>query len=261
VKIMQDGVAENHTAAMLAPYLTGHGHASDNSGISFVDPEALKAHVIQLDAHGFQVHFHALGDRAVREALDAVEAARAANGWTDTRHQLAHLQIVHPDDLARFRRIGAAANIQAFWAAHEPQMDELTIPFLGAERASWQYPFAGLRAAGATLAAGSDWPVTTADPIQGLHVAVNRRHPGAGDDVPVFLPGQRLDLGTAITAYTAGSAYVNHLDDAGTIAPGKLADLVVLDRDPFDGPADAIAETRVLQTFVGGERVHAAPNA
>jgi predicted amidohydrolase YtcJ len=259
VKIMQDGVAENHTAAMLAPYLTGHGHASDNSGISFVDPEELKAHVVRLDAHGFQVHFHALGDRAVREALDAVEAARAANGWADTRHQLAHLQVVHPDDIARFRRLGAAANIQAFWAAHEPQMDELTIPFLGTERASWQYPFADLRAAGATLAAGSDWPVTTADPIQGIHVAVNRRHPGA--DLPVFLPGQCLDLGTAITAYTAGSSYVNHLDDTGTIAPGKLADLAVLDRDPFDGPAGEIAATRVLQTFVGGERVHAAPDA
>ncbi len=257
VKIMQDGIAENHTAAMLGPYLCSSG----GSGISFVEPEALAAYVTELDAHGFQVHFHALGDRAVREALDAVEAARRANGWTDTRPHLAHLQVVDPDDVPRFRTLGATANLQPLWAAHEPQMDELTIPFLGAERAAHQYPFGDLLRAGATLAAGSDWPVSSADPIEGMHVAVNRRLPDAGEDVPAFLPGQRIDLGTALAAYTAGGAYVNHLDDTGTIAPGNLADLVVLDRDPFAGPAGAIAGTRVLQTFVGGERVFAAPDA
>jgi predicted amidohydrolase YtcJ len=261
VKIMQDGIAENQTAAMLGPYLTGCGCASDNSGISFVEPGALCAYVTELDAHGFQVHFHALGDRAVREALDAVEAARHANGWTGTRPHLAHLQVVHPDDVPRFRGRGAAANIQPLWAAHEPQMDELTIPFLGAERAAWQYPFGDLLRAGATLAAGSDWPVSSADPIQGIHVAVNRRAPESEPDVPVFLPAQRIDLGSALAAYTAGSAYVNHLDDTGTIEPGRLADLVVLDRDLFDGPAEAIGRTRVLQTFVGGRRVHAADDA
>jgi predicted amidohydrolase YtcJ len=261
VKIMQDGIAENHTAAMLGPYLTGCGCASTNAGISFVDPEALRAYVTELDAHGFQVHFHALGDRAVREALDAVEAARAANGWSGTRPHLAHLQVVHPDDVARFRTLGAVATVQPLWAVHEPQMDELTIPFLGAERAAWQYPFGDLVRAGTTLAAGSDWPVSSADPIQGMHVAVNRRPPGAAEDVPVFLPGQRLDLGTALAAYTAGSAYVNHLDDTGTIEPGRLADLAVLDRDPFAGPPDEIAATRVLQTYVAGDRVYAAPDA
>ncbi|GLY85825.1 amidohydrolase [Actinoallomurus iriomotensis] len=256
VKIMQDGIAENHTAAMLGPYLTACGHASDNAGISFVDPEALRAYVTALDATGFQVHFHALGDRAVREALDAVEAARRANGWTDTRPHLAHLQVVHPDDVPRFRALGAAANLQPLWAVHEPQMDELTIPFLGAERAARQYPFGDLLRAGATLVAGSDWPVSSPDPIQGMHVAVNRRLPGAA--APAFLPGQRLDLGTALAAYTAGGAYANHLDDTGTIAPGMLADLVVLDRDPFAGPPEEIAATRVLRTYVGGERVYAA---
>ncbi|MFJ9413184.1 amidohydrolase [Streptomyces sp. NPDC101227] len=261
VKIMQDGIAENHTAAMLGPYLTACGCASDNSGISFIDPEALRAYVTELDAEGFQVHFHALGDRAVREALDAVEAARTTNGWRDTRPHLAHLQVVHPDDVPRFRRLGATANIQALWAAHEPQMDELTIPFLGAQRASWQYPFGDLLRSGATLAAGSDWPVSSPDPIAALHVAVNRREPEAPASTPVFLPEQRIDLGSALAAYTAGSAYANHLDDTGTIQPGKLADLVVLDRDPFDGPGEAIAETRVLQTFVGGRRVYAAGDA
>ncbi|MFC9502616.1 amidohydrolase [Streptomyces sp. NPDC057002] len=259
VKIMQDGIAENHTAAMLDPYLTGCGCSSDNSGISFVEPGELRKYVTELDALGFQVHFHALGDRAVREALDAVESARAANGHRDTRHHLAHLQVVHPDDLPRFRTLGASANLQMLWAAHEPQMDELTLPFLGAERGGWQYPFGDLLRAGATLAAGSDWPVSSPDPLQAIHVAVNRISPDAPGGTPAFLPEQRLDLGTAIAAYTAGSAYVNHLDDTtGSITAGKSADLVVLDRDPFAGPPEEIGATRVLETFVEGRRVHTA---
>ncbi|WP_053846175.1 amidohydrolase [Streptomyces sp. NRRL B-24085] len=262
VKVMQDGIAENHTAAMLDPYLTDCGCASDNSGISFVAPDDLRKYVTELDASGFQVHFHALGDRAVREALDAVEAARTANGRRDTRHHLAHLQVVHPHDVPRFRALGASANLQMLWAAHEPQMDELTLPFLGDERGARQYPFGDLLRAGATLAAGSDWPVSSPDPFQAIHVAVNRIAPGAPEGTPEFLPGQRLDLGTAIAAYTAGSAYVNHLDDiSGSIAVGKSADLVVLDRDPFAGPREEIAATRVLQTFVEGQRVHAAGDA
>ncbi|MER6848440.1 amidohydrolase family protein [Streptomyces flaveolus] len=262
VKVMQDGIAENHTAAMLDPYLTGCGCASDNSGISFVAPAELRKYVTELDAAGFQVHFHALGDRAVREALDAVQAAREANGWRDTRHHLAHLQVVHPADVPRFRTLGATANLQMLWAAHEPQMDELTLPFLGAERGTRQYPFGDLLRAGATLAAGSDWPVSSPDPFQAIHVAVNRIAPEAPEGTPVFLPGQRLDLGTAVAAYTAGSAYANHLDDiTGSITVGKAADLVVLDRDPFAGPPEEIAATRVLETFVAGRRVHAAPGA
>ncbi|MFF7592409.1 amidohydrolase [Kitasatospora purpeofusca] len=257
VKIMQDGIAENFTAAMTSPYLDGCGCATANSGLSFVDPLALREYVTALDALDFQVHFHALGDRAVREALDAVEAARAANGRRDTRHHLAHLQVVHPDDLPRFARLGAIANIQPLWAAHEPQMDELTIPFLGPERAAWQYPFGALLRAGATLAAGSDWPVSSPDPLAGLHVAVNRREPEAEDD-RVFLPEQRLDLASAIAAYTAGTAHVNGHDDAGVLAPGLLADLVVLDRDILTGPPEEIASARVLRTYVGGELVHAA---
>ncbi|MFF0740806.1 amidohydrolase [Streptomyces sp. NPDC004111] len=258
VKIMQDGVAENHTAAMLGPYLTACGCASDNSGISFIDPERLRAYVTSLDAADFQVHFHALGDRAVREALDAVAAARKANGWRDTRPHLAHLQVVHPDDVPRFRELGASANIQALWAAHEPQMDELTIPFLGAERAAHQYPFGDLLRSGATLCAGSDWPVSSPDPLEALQVAVTRREPGAAEGTPVFLPEQRIDLGAAVAAYTAGSAYVNHLDDTGSIRVGALADLTVLDRDIFAGPAEGIAEARVEGTYVGGVEVYAA---
>src|SRR5204863_691256 len=128
VKIMQDGVAENFTAAMLEPYLGPDGRPTTNRGISFVDPESLKRSVTRLDSLGFQVHFHALGDRAVRESLDAIEAALVANGPSDNRHHLAHIQIVHPDDIPRFRRLGAIANGQPLWAAHEGQMDNLTIP-------------------------------------------------------------------------------------------------------------------------------------
>ncbi|MFF6777235.1 amidohydrolase [Streptomyces sp. NPDC012637] len=255
VKIMQDGIAENFTAAMTSPYLDGCGCATANTGMSFVDPEALRGYVTELDALDFQVHFHALGDRAVREALDAIEAAVAANGRRGNRHHLAHLQVVHPDDIARFARLGALANIQPLWAAHEPQMDELTIPFLGPERAAWQYPFGDLVRAGATLVAGSDWPVSSPDPLAGLHVAVNRTEPGATDG-RVFLPEQRLDLTTALAAYTAGSAHVNGHDDAGSLRAGNLADLVVLDRDILTGPPEEIASARVEQTFVGGTRVY-----
>lgn len=259
VKLMLDGVAENGSAALLDPYLDTCGCATANRGTSFIDPALLPSYVTELDALGFQCHFHALGDRAVRDALDAVEAARKANGPSDTRPHLAHLQVVHPDDVPRFARLGATANIQPLWAAHEPQMDELTIPFLGSERAGRQYPFGSLLRSGARLAAGSDWPVSSPDPLQGIHVAVNRVTPGGTG--PVFLPAERLGLTAAFTAYTAGSAYANHLDDTGTVRAGSLADLVVLDRDPYAGPPGEIGATGVALTYVGGERVHEAPDA
>jgi hypothetical protein len=254
VKIMQDGIAENHTAALLAPYLTRCGCPGSNSGHSFVDPEALTGYVTALDALDFQVHFHALGDRAVREALDSVAAARAANGDRGNRHHLAHLQVVHPDDVPRFGRLGALANIQALWATHEPQMDELTIPFLGRERTAWQYPFAALRDAGARLVGGSDWPVSSPNPLDGIHTAVNRIAPGGTG--PAFLPEQRIGLATALDLYTAGSAYACHADDTGRIAEGNLADLTVLDRNVLREPSERIADASVELTFVGGRCVY-----
>ena len=257
VKIMLDGVAETYTAAMLEPYLDRCGHPTHNTGLSFVEGDLLGAVVTQLDAAGFQVHFHALGDRAVRDALDAVAAARQSNGTADRRHHLAHLQVVHPDDVRRFRQLGATANLQALWATHEPEMDELTIPFLGDRRAGWQYPFGDLLRSGATLAMGSDWPVSSPDPLGAIHVAVNRVSPVAPEGTPVFLPGQALPLPAAVAAYTAGSSYVCHLERVtGTVAVGHSADLVVLDRNPFDGPAERIAEARVLRTYVDGVAVH-----
>lgn len=264
VKVMQDGVAENFTASMLEPYCDGHGHFTDNSGISFVAPETLNEAVPILDAEGFQVHFHAIGDRAVRECLDAVEHAIGRNGRRDNRHHIAHIQVVHPEDVARFRELGVAANMQSLWATYEPQMVDLTLPFLGEPRSAWQYPFGDLLRSGAVLAAGSDWSVSTPDPMAAIHTAVNRKAaPGHEEgEYDAFLPEQAIDLATSLTAYTAGSAWVNHLDHTtGTIEVGKLADLALLDRDPYAGPADQIGATRVLQTFVEGERVYTARDA
>jgi predicted amidohydrolase YtcJ len=255
VKIMQDGVAENYTAAMLAPYLDACGCRTGNTGLSYLEPALLAQAVQLLDAEGFQVHLHAIGDRAVREALDAIAGARRANITHDLRHHIAHLQVVHPDDVPRFAELSVAANLQALWAVHEPQTDELTIPFLGPERAGWQYPFADLLAAGARLCAGSDWPVSTADPLQAMRVAVTRQPPGEPDVEPL-LPGQRLPAAAFLHAYTAGSAWINHAEaDTGSLEVGKLADLAVLDADPLAVPADRIGDIAVCATFVAGRQV------
>jgi len=260
VKIMLDGVCENFTAALVEPYLDASGAVTENAGISFVEPELLKRAVTELDAEGFQVHFHALGDRAVREGLDAIEAALVANGPSDHRHHLAHLQLVHPDDIPRFRALRAVANLQPLWAAHESQMDTLTIPFLGEPRWRTQYPFGSLARAGATLAMGSDWSVSTPDPFEEIHVAVNRKmaptYSHRVENHEVFLPEERIDLPTAIAAFTIGSAYVNHLDDdTGSIEVGKFADLVVADRDPFQLPVEEISSVKIDRTYVEGEPV------
>lgn len=257
IKIMQDGVAENFTASMLEPYCDGHGHPTENAGISFVDPEVLNEAAARLDALGFTLHFHAIGDRAVRECLDAVESALQRNGPRGNPHHISHIQVVHPDDVPRFRRLGVTANMQMLWATLEPQMVDLTLPFLGETRASWQYPFGDLLRAGAALAAGSDWSVSTPDPMAAIHTAVNRRSaPSEWEgDYPPFLPEQAIDLGSALQAYTAGSARVNSLPETGTIRVGMLADLALLERDPFDGEPGRIGDTRVLGTWVEGVRV------
>src|SRR3954447_12284976 len=229
VKVMQDGVAENGTAALLEPYLDRCGHATENRGHSFVGAEALRDAVRALDAAGFQVHVHNIGDRAVRETLDAMVGTDRAR-----RHQIAHLQLVNPDDVPRFARLGVAANMQALWACYDEQMVDLTIPFLGEERARWQYPFGAIHRAGGRLVAGSDWPVSTPDPLAAIHTAVTRT--AYGDIRPAgtepFLPQHAVGLETAFAAYTSGSAWANHRDDAGVAGAGAVADLVVLDRDP-----------------------------
>jgi predicted amidohydrolase YtcJ len=256
VKIMVDGVVENYTGALLEPYCDGCGGRTDNRGITFVGGELLAAAVTRLDAEGFQVHLHTIGDRAVREALDAIAAARAANGPTDLRHHLAHIQVVQPDDVPRFAELGAVANCQAYWAQSEPQMDDLTIPFLGPDRSALQYPFASLLRSGATLAMGSDWSVTTANPLAQIEVAVTRVDPERRD-VPPFLPAERLALTEALTAFTAGSAFVNHDDAGGAIAPGRRADLAVLDTDLLAEGAPPPADAGVELTVAAGAVVFA----
>ncbi|QZY28099.1 amidohydrolase [Nocardioides coralli] len=259
VKIMQDGVPENFTAAMSSPYLDRCGHATSTSGLSFVDPELLRAAVPALSEAGFQVHVHAIGDRGVRETLDAF-AMVPETLRRELRHHVAHVQVVHPDDVGRFARLGVAANCQALWACLDDQMVELNLPFLGEERGTWQYPFGDLHRSGARLVMGSDWPVTSPDPLAAIHTAVTRTSfgdPGRAGLEP-FLPEQAVPLEAAFAAYTSGSAWVNHRDDAGVLRPGAVADLVVLDRDPFTGPLDEVGGARVRSTWLDGVPVHGA---
>ncbi len=287
VKIMADGVVENGTAAMLEPYLVLDGAAPSEhpTGIAFVGGQALTDAIVALDAAGFSAHVHVIGDRAVRDALNAFEAAAAINAWSERpstdvrRHHLAHLQFVHPDDVARFAALGVTANMQALWACNEPQMRELTVPLVGPERAETQYPFASILRVGAgagagagddatatdarpRLCAGSDWPVSTPDPWQAIHVAVNRTLPADDPeyDSEPLLAHEALTLAEALDAYTAGSAFINGRGpgDAhvtGVIEVGAVADLAATDRDPFAGPAESIHATKNVGTWVAGRRV------
>jgi predicted amidohydrolase YtcJ len=251
---MLDGVVENHTASMLEPYFDGNDGRTDNTGIDFVEPTLLREIVTELDRRGFSCHFHAIGDAAVRSGLDAVEAARVANGWSRARHHISHIQVVHPEDIPRFRRLGVAANAQALWAQDGEDQEVLTRPFLGAERSGWQYPFGSLLRAGATLAMGSDWGVTTADVMDQIDTAVTRTNHDDPDRPPLN-EAERITLLDALSAFTAGSAYVNHLEDGrGTLAPGMLADLTILDRDPTAG--GHIRDASVAMTVVGGRVVY-----
>jgi predicted amidohydrolase YtcJ len=250
VKIFQDGVLENFTGSLLEPY-----EGTDNRGMSMHEAEELRRMLVLLDSHGFQVHLHTIGDRAVRESLDAIEAAQQANGRRDARHHLAHIQLIHPDDQPRFAGLGVVANAQPYWAAYSPYVDDLTLPFIG-DRAAYHYPFGSLVRTGAPLAFGSDWTVSTANPLPIVEVAVTRVPHPERDREPM-LPDERLDLATALSAQTHGSAYVNFLEDeTGTIEEGKLADLVVLDRDIFDRDAGPVGDARVLLTLSEGEPVY-----
>jgi predicted amidohydrolase YtcJ len=168
--------------------------------------------------------------------------------------------VIHPDDVPRFRELGVIANCQPYWAQHDPQMDELTVPYLGPERALLQYPFASLHAAGASLAFGSDWSVSTADPLEEMEVAIRRADPAAREAEP-FLPDQSLPLHLALAAFTKGASRVNFDDDAGSIEQGSRADLVVLDRNLFDIPDGAISDARVEHTIAAGRVVHSRPGS
>ena len=257
VKMMQDGVMENYTAVMTEPY---HLHGSP-TGIPMIDPQLLKQAVVQLDAKGFQVHFHAIGDGAIRQCLDAVQSARETNGHSGQRHHLSHIQMINPVDLPRFRELGVIANFQPLWGWADEYITKLTTPFIGEERTRWMYPIAQMHASGAMIAFGSDWSVSTANPYDQIEVAVRRADPSIPDG-EVFLPEQRIALPEAIAAFTIGSAHVNGMEqETGSIEVGKAADMVVLDRNLFAIDPREISETKALLTLLDGKPVHGDPAA
>jgi predicted amidohydrolase YtcJ len=257
VKLMLDGVCETFTAAMSAPYLGRHGER----GRLFIDPDTLREATGRLAAEGFQLHFHAIGDRAVSTALDALEALPATQRRAG-RHHLAHLQFIAPQDMGRFRALDAVANFQPLWACNEPQMEELTLPFVGPERAAWQYLIGSLARGGTRIAFGSDWPISSADPLQEMHVAVNRvkserlGRPGEPECEDPFLAGQAITVDDAIDAFTSGVDWVNHEEHAaGILLPGMRADVAVLDQDLYAIPPGEIGSTSVVMTVASGRVV------
>jgi predicted amidohydrolase YtcJ len=252
VKIMQDGVMENYTAALLEPYLI----PSKSRGIPMVEPEKLKVAMTQLDADGFQVHFHAIGDAAIRQSLDAVEAARKANGDLGHRHHISHLQLIDAADIPRFRHLGVVANFQPLWAYADEYITELTVPFLGPKRSAHLYPIGSVQRSGAIVAFGSDWSVSSPNPFAQMETAVTRL--GAlGETTEPLLPEEAITLPEAVAAFTINAAYTNRLEkDTGSIETGKRADLVVLDRNLFEIPASEISDTKALVTLFEGKPVH-----
>ena len=249
-----DGVIEARTAAMLEPYVDRPGQRGEPN----LTPEQLDAFVAALVRRSFSVHIHAIGDRAVRLSLDALEAAGARSGVNGPRHQLAHIEVIHPADFPRFRTLGVIANFQPLWAWADPYITDLTLPALTPEAARFIYPIRSIEAAGATVAFGSDWSVSSPNPLAGIQVAVTRRDPDAS--AAPFLPDESILLATALEAYTIASAFALGLDaETGSIEVGKLADLVVVSHDLFGLAPTKIASARVLLTLVEGEAVYRDP--
>lgn len=252
-KIYLDGDVERRSAALLEPYV---GFPAER-GELLLQPAALDALVRALDAAGFQVHLHTMGDRAVRVALDAFERAAAANGPRERRHVLSHLELVDPADLPRFARLGVAADIQPAWAWRDPRIATVEEPLLGAARSRRLYPNGSLAASGAPLVAGSDWPATPLNAWRAMGIAMTRQPPDGG---ATWLPDQRIGLQELLRAYTiAGARLAGAQDTSGSLEAGKAADLVVLDRDPHDLPARELGSIGVLLTLLEGEVVYRAP--
>ncbi len=258
-KFFVDGVIEGGTGALLEPYCAmGDQHAGGHDhGIANWDAAELTRAATAIDAAGFQLHLHAIGDAAIRMALDAIAEVARTNGPRDRRPVIAHTHLVHPDDLPRFRELGVIANFEPLWAQDNEIMRDLTVPRLGPERARWQYPIGSLVRGGAYVSFGSDWPVSSHVPLDGIAVAVTRRGTsGVGAEAP-FLPEEAIDLDAALKAYTAGSAFQAGDDhDAGTIDVGSRADLIVTSQDVTAVPPDALSDVEVEVTWRAGTRVH-----
>ena len=252
VKIVSDGVIEAHTVPLLEPYTDRPGFY----GEPFIDPQPMRELVAALDAEGFQVHVHAIGDAAIRMTLDAFEHAREVNGRRDSRHHIAHAQLIHPDDIPRFAELDVIANFQPLWSQRDGYIIDLTEPLIGMERSRWLYPIGSVVAAGGRIAFGSDWSVSSLNPLDGMQVAVTRRGPTAGPG-EAWYPQERIDLATAIAGYTIGVAYLNFREqDTGSIEPGKLADLIVLEGNLFEIQPHEIHDTNVLLTLLEGGSVY-----
>jgi predicted amidohydrolase YtcJ len=252
-KLGVDGALESRTAALLEPYVGG------DLGSTVMQPEIFAATVLELDRKGIQAHVHVIGDRAARIALDAFAAARAANGADGPMHQMAHLQLVHADDIPRFGPLRVAANIQGLWAYHDEETVALVDPAIGPERVGRLYPYGSLERAGATLVGGSDWSVTSMNPLPAIEVAITRR--GARQPAgPAWLPQEVVSLDAMLMAYTINGARLQlQEDEVGSITVGKAADLVVLNRDIRSIPAVDINTARVLHTFIDGAQVYPSP--
>ncbi len=255
VKIFLDGVVEPSTAALLQDYSDQPGYQGELQ----VPPELLNQAVAQLDQNGFQVHMHVIGDAAVREGLDAIQFTLEHNGPGNGRHHLAHVEFVDPADIPRFAALNVTANFSPLWAVEDEFLTELTLPRVGPERYQWTYPINSIIQSGGRIAFGSDWNVSSPDPLLAIETAVTRIDPLQGN-TPVFLPQQRITLEQAIAAATINAAYVNHQDDStGSIEVGKLGDLVILDTNLFKIDPSAISDAKVVTTLFGGEVVYHHP--
>ncbi|MFZ5478013.1 MAG: amidohydrolase [Myxococcota bacterium] len=245
IKVYLDGVLESQTGYLLEPYEDG------SNGEPLFDDAELDAIFAAADEAGLQLHAHAIGDGAVRQLLDAVERIP---GTRDRRPLAAHIELIDPLDVPRFAELGVLADFQPLWAYPDEYIVELTVPVIGEDRAGWLYPIGGVAAAGGTLVAGSDWSVSSMNPWEAVEVAVTRQDPEGGGDV--LTPDQRVDVDTILAAYTRDGARAVFAEDAvGSIAVGKRADLVLVDRDPWEVDASELSDVRVLATWVDGGEV------
>lgn len=249
-KLFVDGVIEAKTAAMLEAYVGGN-----EAGELLFTPEALAEISGVADKAGLQLHYHAIGDRAVRVALDAVEFAREQNGPRDGRHQIAHLEVIDPADIARFKQLGVLANFQGLWAYPDSYITDLTEPVIGPERSKWLYPIGAVAQAGGMIVGGSDWSVSSMNPLEAIQVAVTRQDPENAEG-RVLTPEHKVDVMTMLKAYTVNAAYAGFREaETGTLSVGKLADIVVLDADVTTIAPAEIATVAVLMTLLEGKPV------
>ncbi len=257
IKIMLDGVPPTRTSAMLEPYLPDEKHGDNFTGKLIHSPETLTEDMIYLDGQGLTVKIHATGDRAVRVTLDAIEAARKANGDSGMMHEISHAELVHPDDLPRFKELNVIAEFSPILWYPSPLVQVMS-QVIGEERASRFWPTRSLLEAGAHIIYGSDWPSVVPDPNPwpGIEAMVTRRDP-YGNFSGELWPEQAVDLETALRIFTINGALAGkQADRTGTIEVGKSADFIVLDRNLFDIPAQDISDTQVLLTVVSGQEVH-----